>query len=931
MIGREAERAVIEGCLDADRPGSLLIDGEAGIGKSTLWSFALEHAAARGRRVLSWRASPAEQDLAFSVLTALFDREAIVDAFPRLAAPRRRALEVALGRVDPGPEPAELSLVGLATADLLRLLAADGPLVVGVDDLQWIDAASEAAIAFAARRLAADTIVFVLARRTSAASVVAATAAPADRAGQTLATAVELRERIEVGPMSVGALGRLIHERLGVAHPRPLLVRVHDAAVGNPFVALEISQSMLARIRHPAPGEPFPVLPEAIPLVRDHLAALTRDARRAVVIVAMSPDPSLGLVERLLGDVGTRAVDEACEKGALVADGARLRAAHPLFASTAYADAPPGERRALRLALAELADDPVERAVHLAAITDGPDDGVARALAEAGRIALGRGAPGTAADLLDRSAGLSRAADERAAILIEAAGAATAAGDLERAETRLRTVLDEVPHGRLRAEALLALGDVVYVERPNEALPLLVSALDHTGGDPLLEAVVHSHITSMADMEPETGRRSALAAVDILERPGLSPEPDHLACALLDRAFHWLLEGDRVAWADIDQGIALMSGTGTSFVARRAQELAERCLWHLGRLGEAIAFDEAEHRRMTDRGQAGLLPPLDQSLSVLHLMTGDWDAARRYATECMDLVEQGEEVWRERALMARARILAWEGDLDGARSIGVDALARQEAAGDRWEATIFCALLGFVELSVPDPAAAVRNLLKALEHADAMEVVLPTQFRFLGDLVEAAVLGGDLDLAERVLEQRLEEPSRRLPLPWVLAMAARGRGMLTAARGDLDGAVRSFDRAIEVFDSALAMPFERARTLLARGQVHRRAGHRRAAREDLGAGLAVFETLGARAWTSRAALELARIGGRTRGGVTLTASERQVAELAANGRSNREIAAELVVSVRTVESQLSAAYRKLDVRSRGQLAAALSARPGPGA
>ncbi len=210
--------------------------------------------------------------------------------------------------------------------------------------------------------------------------------------------------------------------------------------------------------------------------------------------------------------------------------------------------------------------------------------------------------------------------------------------------------------------------------------------------------------------------------------------------------------------------------------------------FHLGRLPEAIAFDAAEYQRLSERGQVGLLPPLLQSMSVLHLMAGDWDAARREARECMDLVEQGEEAWRERALTARARILAWDGDLEAARSIAAPALARQEAAGDRWEAAIFCALLGFIELSVPDHPAALRYLTRALDHADAMAVVLPTQFRFLGDLVEAAVQAGDLDLADRVLGERLEGPADRLPLPWIEAMAARGRGFLDAARGERDEA-----------------------------------------------------------------------------------------------------------------------------------------------
>jgi len=154
---------------------------------------------------------------------------------------------------------------------------------------------------------------------------------------------------------------------------------------------------------------------------------------------------------------------------------------------------------------------------------------------------------------------------------------------------------------------------------------------------------------------------------------------------------------------------------------------------------------------------------------------------------------------------------------------------------------------------------------------------------------------------------------------------ARGDRLMATARGDLADALGQLDRALAVYDTSLAMPFERARTLYARGQAHRRAGHRRAARTDLQDASAIFADLGAQAWLRRVAFELGRIGGRTPIGSALTTSERRVAERAAAGRSSRDIAAELMISIRTVESHLAAVYRKLGMRSRGQLAAALRA------
>jgi DNA-binding CsgD family transcriptional regulator len=546
----------------------------------------------------------------------------------------------------------------------------------------------------------------------------------------------------------------------------------------------------------------------------------------------------------------------------------------------------------------------------------------------AGRLACGRGAPAVGADLLERAAAGEDRVDVRSGMLTEAAEAAVAAGDPDRAVAALHVVLDIVPAGRRRAEALLALGEIAYVERPNDAQPLLVAALAHTEGDASLLARVHSYIAGMADMDPALANRSADLAAEILERES-APDPDHLACALLDRAFHALLRGEPIAADDIERALRLRRGAGDSFVSRRAQEVAERCLFYLGRLDEARAIDEAEYRRLTERGQFGLLPPMAQALSALTQLSGDWTAARRYAEECADLVEQGEHAWRDRAMLAGARIRAWDGDLHGARAIAVPALARQEAAGDRWEAAIFCALLGFAELSAPDPPAALGYMTRALGHADAIEVVLPTQFRFLGDLVEAAVLAGDPELAERVLADRLEAAADRQPLPWTVAMARRGRGLVAAARGDLDAAIACYDSALAVFDTALAMPFEHGRTRYGRGRVHRRAGHRRAARDDLAAAVATFESLGATAWSAQARHESGRLGGRAPNDSALTTAERTVARLAASGRTNREIADELQVSVRTVESQLSTVYRKVGVRSRGRLAYALAAGPDP--
>ena len=921
IIGRDPEREVIEASLDRPRPSALILDGEAGIGKTTLWVFAQRVAAARGDHLLAWRASHAERDLAFGGLMGLLEAE--LDPLLELLSPARgRALARALGRTDgddPAPEP---SLVGLAVLDVFRLKSASTPLLVAMDDAQWCDPASAAAMAFAARRLKAAPVSFLFAVRTGTRDALAAEIA--DSIGR------DRSERRSVGPLSIGALGRLIRERTGVVHPRPLLVRIHEASRGNPFVALEMSRSLIRYGAEPAPGEPFPVSPELGPLVRDRLAALSQSARTVLLMVAMASQPTVGLVQRILGADAEAAIDEVCQQEVVVAAGDRLRAAHPMYSSIAYADTPPGRLRAARRALATAVDDALERAIHRAATLDRPDPAMARELTAAAQIAIQRGAPAVAGDLLERAAGMLDSA-EATPLRMEASAARLSAGDATGAANLLRRTLVDVPSGPRRARVLLALGEIAYLESPAEALALLLEALEQAKPDAELIATVHLYISVLSDADPEAGLASAVAAVDLLDGATLdgatlggasADHPGLLAAALIERAYHWLLRGERLALDDIDRAMGMLAG-GDSFIARSSQERAERIFYHLGRLREALALDEVEYRRLADRGQVGLLPPIVQSMSVLEQLLGDWPAARAHARECLDLVEQGEEVWRERADMARGRILAWDGDLEAARVIGIAGLGRQAETGDAWEATIFCALLGFIELSVPDPTAALGYLLRANTYADELRVRLPTVFRYLGDLVEAAVLAGDFELAEATLVDRLESIAERLPLPWVLAVSARGRGQVGAARGEPDDAIGWFDRSLDALDGS-PMPFERARTLLGRGQVQLRVGRRRLARTDLEEARTIFAGLGAAAWTRRATAEIARLGARASSRWELTPSERSVAELAALGHTNREIADQLVLSVRTVESHIGSALRKLNVRSRVQLALALA-------
>ena len=931
VVGRDVELERIRLFLTGGYPATLVIEGEAGIGKSVLWEAAV-NAAGESAPVLAWRASEAERSLGFAALSGLFDASLLAGWRERLAEPRRGALSVALGLAPGAGAPPEPALVGMAVADLLRAAAVEQPLVLAVDDVQWLDEASAGALAFAVRRLRSVPIGLVLAARTAQPGTSRPTSlALPDRSPLMDSMPHERRETIVVGPLSVGALGRLLRDRLGVSHPRPVLVRLHAAVDGNPFLAQEASRSLASRGLAPGPGDPLPISAEAGALVREHLATLGRHARRAVLLVAMSSEPTRRLVEGVLGEDADPAIDEAVASGVLVVDGPHLRAGHPLFTSTVHADAPPGERRALHRRLAELATRagrPIEAAIHLGSSVDDRDQLVADSIQSGAEAALARGMPATAAELLERAAALTEDSDARAARAIAAAQHALAAGDAQRAERVLRRLLDEdAPRGSRQAEALAALGEIVYVRAPAEGLAILRSALEHVGEDRVLEALIHSYIVGNADPDLKHAIRSADRAVELLDTLQVEPRPNQLAAALLDRAFQWLLLGERVAKDDIDRGLALLDLSDNSFLARRAEESGERCLWLTGRLDEAMALDEEQYRWFSERGQLGLLPQLLQAMATMRLHTGRLDLAERHTREIEELVESGEELWRERGVMARVWIRAYAGELDAARALATAALARQEEEGDIWESVIYRSVLGFIELSVPEPAAAFEHLSRALEQNDAMSVGLPNVVAFLRDYVEAAILVGRRDLAEQAT-RRFEDVADRLGLPWEITMAARSRGLLASASDQVEDAIPCFDEALGLLEGRLPLPMDRGRVLLLRGEALRRLGRRREARASLDAASQVFESIGARAWLRRVANELARLGGRAPAGDALTVAERAVAELAASGLSNREIAARLVVSVRTIENQLSSVYGKLGVGSRRQLAGSIGA-PAP--
>jgi DNA-binding NarL/FixJ family response regulator len=331
----------------------------------------------------------------------------------------------------------------------------------------------------------------------------------------------------------------------------------------------------------------------------------------------------------------------------------------------------------------------------------------------------------------------------------------------------------------------------------------------------------------------------------------------------------------------------------------------------------------AELARLEEAGDESWLIGVLFRLSELELRSGNWGAAHALARRCVAAATHGGIPQEETvALVALGAVQAHLGELKQARASAHAALRLAEASGDRSYGQRAKAVLGFVELSAGDPRAALANLRAAGEDSRAVGMGELSIGQVVQNEIEALVAVGRLEDAEAVIAD-VEEKGRPTGRAWHEAIAARGRALVAAARGDTEEARRHLDRALAAHER-LPQPFELARTLLVQGSVARRAKRRGEARAALTQALEIFDQLGAPLWAEKAADELARIPGRAPAGDALSETERRVAELVAAGLTNKEIAARLFVTVRTVEGNLTRIYGKLGVRSRTELASLLA-------
>ena len=913
IVGREPElERVCSFVGEAAGAGVLVVEGEAGIGKTTLWLAGVEAAAETGALVLRARPVEAEAKLSFSGLCDLLGDHA-EEAMTRLPEPQRRALEVALMLEAPVGGAPVAPATAVAVLSVIRALSRERRVVVAIDDVQWLDAPSGAAVGYAARRLAREPVRFLFALRREPGGVVPAALEPLGRD--------EGLTWLAVGPLSLSATQRLLHTRLGIVLARPVLRRLHEAASGNPFMALELARAVAAAGEPPAPGEPLPASDEMRELVRGRLAGLAPEVFDVLLAAAMLAAPS---VERLEAAVpaASGALRSALGARLVALEGERVRFAHPLFAAGVVELAGERRRREMHRRLADVVEDGEERALHLALSAEDPDDGVAAVLDDAAGAAAARGAPEAAADLLERAWRLTppERSEERERRRLDASMHYWIATDQARAAALLEDAVASLAPGPHRARALARLARLrEHAALPREALELDRRAIAEPGHDLQARAEAHENIAwtlLFQRRELRAAARHARAGVALAEAWGDPAELMDANSALGQIEF---LLGGGLPSAAMERALELARHVPETRSLRLATVHAALLLLCADRLDEARTGYEQARRYAVARGDEWGVSWLCMRLALVDCLAGRWARARQEVEQGLALTDDASRWLSRVGLVAmRALVAAVQGDAELARETGSEAAeqASAESVGIALQPALWA--LGLVELSLGDARAAEQHLARLWELAEDAGIADPGERRFAGDLIETWLALGRTDDALRPIEW-LERRGRELGRPSALAVAARGRGLLAARAGEPGDAVAHFDRALAEHARA-PLPFEHARTRLALGGVLRRAGRKRDARASLTEARAAFHELGAALWAARAEDELRRISGRAPGPRALTPAEQRVAALVAEGRTNREVAAALFVSERTVESHLSHVYGKLGLRSRTELA-----------
>ena len=894
--------AFIDGTVPAR---AVILRGEAGIGKTILWQHLVAGARERGWAVLDSQPTESEMRLSFAALGDLVT--AVPDAtLSELPERQRTALDVALQRVSGAP--AEQLAVSMALVTLLASMSSSAPVLVAIDDAQWLDGPSVRVLEFALRRTVANDVRFALTVRSGE---------PATLVDALLRAFPEPETRVlEPGPLSVGAVHHLFSSRLGQGFARPTLMKLVEASGGNPLVALEIARALLESGEKLPLGAPLPASRSLHQLLGRRIARLPRQTRDALLVMAVAAEPDTATVAEALALDDAESVLEPAETAGLVEpERGRLRFAHPLMASVVIGTASAPQRREVHRRLATLVRDQEQRARHLALATESVDESVAMALEEAAAHARRRGAPDAGAELLVLARTHTPPSDtsSRTRRLLAAGEAMLEAGDLAAARRLLEDAVAHMPRDIDRARALLLLATICWYDDAAEALTIGEEALIDAAGDANLQGRIHTRLALFSTDQAQAAAHSdeAVRLIDPDEDPSL------LAFAMFG-AFYDQIQSGRAVQPDMVERALSFEPEVPTWEVSTIPALWWKYTDDYARSRERLHL----HLRWArDTGDASSDADILAHLAELELWAGAWQLAEQHADASVDAAVQMGQPLENASHRVQALVHAHRGRTAEAR---IAASAGLEAAtDDAMLSAMYLSVLGFASLSDDDPAAAERYLAALDEQIAAMGTVEPLRFRSEPDHVEALVSLGALDRAE-VVVARLEARHSFLPRPWTSVVTPRSRALVLAARGDQARAVAEIETAVAA-SASLSSPFEVARTLLVHGQILRRVNRRRDAALALGEAQRIFDSLGATLWSRRAVDEAARLGVRRNAGDSLTPSEREVAQLAASGLTNREVAERLFVSPKTVEANLSRVYSKLGIKSRAELGRVMAA------
>jgi DNA-binding CsgD family transcriptional regulator len=888
--------------------GSVLLWGPAGIGKSTILdalssreSAGSESSGSDGTWTLRAAAAEAEAELPYLGLVDLFD--GVLDRVsPPLPPHLRAALDGALLRSAVPEAPQDQLAVRLAVLELLRGLAAQRPVLIVLDDIQWMDGPSAGVLQFVARRLDSVPVRVVAAERVADGGVPV-------RAEMCPQPCTELA----VPPLTRTDVADILRVRFGSGVPLHRVERVYEASGGNPMFAVELGRALHER-GDISPTGPLPVPDRLRGLLAERLSRLSAQGRSPLLIAAAAARPSRELIERC--GVDPDRLSDAMEAGVVIAapDGA-VRFTHPLLREMVYADARPDELRRAHGRLAEAVSDQVERARHRAAASSGPDEPLAAELADAASTARLRGAPATAADLAALAAERTPPATAGVAAVRRMAAALYAyeAGASDESRRYAQAALRDADDRRTRIEARMVLIDLAGQDQSGIG-PLLDAAFADAMDDPQLLATVRMYraVKSWYDGDRESALAELKRAEEATDQCG---DTERLVEILSWRGtVQGGPEGDELSLraGELSQQLPLR------FATVRARQMSALRLLFRGEVAEAERRIEALHQAVERSGTVRQLATVLIYLQKVYARSGRCADALATGHACLRLSVDVESTHGP-GLVAAASGEAVGGAVTAAAEYADRALSACLAAGDEDFLRSAYAIVGHIHHMRGDAPAAVDVLRRLYELEARLSRVDPSVLMWHADYVEAlATVGARREAADVLAEVRAN--AHRLERRVALLGLDRAEALLIAGTRDPRDAVAFLRDAIERWTDH-PYPLEVGRAWHALGVLERRAHRRAAARAALAEAVRRYAAIGATTWLAIAEADLLRLDGARAAGLSDT--ERRIVELVRAGATNREIARSLFLSIKAVEANLTRLYRRLGVRNRAQLARVL--------